>query len=408
MASISRKRGKRIIRWRCPVTGRNRSYQPKDQRLDNCRTLKKDIERACDAGIKWVHPSERAPAIPSLSQAIADVLTNRARRLKASTLQRVGITYLQLLQSLEEAHPGERITVQHLSRQALSNHFQWLLQPRPTEYTDPTTGRKHTRTRTCSPATATNRIRDLEDLWLRIHDHDEHGKHTPLPRRLRDLPIVKRQRRPAPSWAQMDQVIAVSRPGRQGRGRFGSEALYRQVVLQRFLGLRVDQVQRLRWTDLDWQGRTLTIRPELGKSQQESQGRIVPVSAHLITEMATWGTRTGEIVGRRSKATVNKSTRAAWRRAGVPPEIWDRVGDRKGQPTHAFRRGFITGLRSVGVDLTLIHYLVGHQDDDITDTYTYWAAMGEILRGVVDRIPPLTQEEADQVVPLTVRRGGAE
>ena len=73
-------------------------------------------------------------------------------------------------------------------------------------------------------------------------------------------------------------------------------------------------------------------------------------------------------------------------------EVWAATAGRRGQQTHAFRHGFITGPRSVGVDLTLMHYLVGHKDSDISDTYTHWALMEKPLRAAVAKIPPLELE----------------
>ncbi len=45
---------------------------------------------------------------------------------------------------------------------------------------------------------------------------------------------------------------------------------------------------QLRWDDLDLAEAVLEIRRELGKTQQERRGRRVPISRHLVDELAGW------------------------------------------------------------------------------------------------------------------------
>ena len=59
-------------------------------------------------------------------------------------------------------------------------------------------------------------------------------------------------------------------------------------IVLRFTGLRVQQAMGLTWDDVDLDRRLLRVRPELGKSDQEQRGRIMPVSEHLTDLLAAF------------------------------------------------------------------------------------------------------------------------
>lgn len=168
----------------------------------------------------------------------------------------------------------------------------------------------------------------------------------------------------------MDRVIALS------------DERWRQLyLLMRFTGLRLSQVGGLQWED--FHDGSLTLRPELGKSEQEKRGRVIPVSQHLQSEMGKWDRSSppgkGYILSRGSIAT---RTNRLWSKTGVRDEKW------KGRPHHAFRKGFVSGLVLAGANREAVRYLVGHSQG-LDGVYTDPASLP--LRETVELIPAYPQ-----------------
>lgn len=394
MASLHKKdNGAWSIRWRCPVRRRNCQYTPEDQRKTWVERLKRDIERTCDEGIVWVPPSKRASEQPDLEILIADIIRDRGRKLKPRSLDMLRMVMGQFADAVRWRHglaDEEPLTPLQLTRQALADFWDHQVHQRGVK-----------------PRVAAKRIPMVLDVWRRLHEHDIHGPLIPIPRRLEDLPDVTSPRLPSPTWAEMDAAI---------QHAWGWYA--HLLLVQRFTGLRVGQVMRLTREDIDLRRATLRVRGELGKSREERRGRTVPISAHLVEELATWGTWTGpllvmtrrpkgeapELAGKPRTAGRPKceALQLAWERAGVRREVWAGSEEHRGQPSHAMRHGFITGLRKLGVDLELVQFLVGHTSGTVTtEVYTDFDLMEDELRAAVGRIPPLIP-----VDEVKLRQGG--
>jgi integrase len=331
MASThKRKDGAIVIRWRCPVTGRNRQFTPDDQRKNWVAELKRSIERSCDEGVVWVPPSERTGEPPDLEDMIADVVRDRRRKLKPRSIDILVMVFGQFTDSirwkrgLSDEAP---LAPSMMSRQALADFYDHQIQVRGNR-----------------PRTVVYRIAQVTELWRRLHEHDVHGPHVPRPRRLEDLPAAVFPKMPAPTWEEMDAAIA------HAWGWYGP-----LLMVQRFTGLRLGQVMKLQREDFDLQKGTLRIRGELGKSRSESRGRTVPISPHLVAELEGWGVGTGPLLvvnqpGAKSGPQArgkgwtwrasDKALRHCWERAGVRPEVWKGDDTRRGQPSHACRHGW--------------------------------------------------------------------
>ena len=150
----------------------------------------------------------------------------------------------------------------------------------------------------------------------------------------------------AVTWHQLDAVIAQS----HGRHR-------KLLVLMRYTGRRVNQAMQLLWSDVDMKRAILHLRPELGKSTAEKVGREIPMSPHLVAELAMWGTRSGYLAPIGDKTSRKPRGRDVWRfweRAGIDPMYW------RGRPHHAFRKALISCLKAQGIDPEAIEYYVGH------------------------------------------------
>jgi integrase len=277
-------------------------------------------------------------------------------------MERYGLR-LEVFKRWLQARYGERVElhVGLLSVSLLSEYYEALVD------FEPRNGGR-------SKDTRRRMVEDEMLAWKWAYESEEYGEWMPRPGKVemtRDAP----RRVYAPSWKEMDACIAASR------------GWIRQVaVLMRFTGLRVQQAMLLKWDDFDLADATLYVRPELGKTPHERAGRLVPVSPHLGHELATWGRGDDYVVasGRRRGGARERVFRArdlgrAWARAGVRERVWH------GRPSHAFRKGFVTGLKRAGAEGEAVEFLVGHKLPGLRDVYLDPDA--HELREAVVRIP---------------------
>ncbi len=368
MASIHPRKPGYSVRWR-DRAGKNRSRQCPD--YATAKKLQREIEQALALGRDWT-PAE-AHRIPTLTKMFADVIKDRARRLKPGSIYQIEVATGLFIDSLEKHHRG-RLTPDLLTRQALGDYYDHLVQERA-----------------CNPSTARERVRKIEDLWRRLYDHEKHGELTPRPRRLEDLPQDPVPLMPAPTWEEMDAAV------------LAAGGWYRNLfLLARYTGLRKNQLMRLIWDDVDLDQALLRVRPELGKTHHEKRGRVVPISPHLVEELAGWGVRDGWLIDTGPRNQTREPHRRwvleIWKRAKVRREVWGSTHGRRGQPLHAFRHGFITGLVLGGAQLHLVQQLVGHKPRSVTEAvYIDPVLMMPKLREVVASIPPVA---TGTVIPL--------
>lgn len=260
------------------------------------------------------------------------------------------------------------LTVADFSRQLMTDFNAWLARPENSRH-----GKKAR-----SPETVIKNTSIVQRLWQWAYDRDDHGM-VPPPKRLK-MPSAPGRVTVAPTWAEMDACIAAC-----------ATEWHRQLaILMRFTGLRVNQAMGLKWSDFDFERATLTVRGELGKTAQEMRGRVVPISPHLSALMQHWADDGGYVVkskrmgkGRERTARARDMARA-WARAGVRAAAWF-------QPNHAFRKGFVSGLKRAGADTDAVEVLVGHSLG-LRGVYTDADAIP--LRTAVALIPPLTPTKA--------------
>jgi integrase len=143
---------------------------------------------------------------------------------------------------------------------------------------------------------------------------------------------------------------------------------------------------------------TLTLRKDIIKT---GPGRVIPLSPHLLDELATWGSREGYVIlsgrrrGPRERQARPRDLDRAWKRAGVRAAVWE------GRPFHAFRKGFKSGLLALGVSADAVDFLQGHSlgSGSSRGRYIDGALLG--LRHAVERIPRIGS--ATNVVQLPRR-----
>ena len=355
MANIE-KRGRRYtVRWRDGAGEQHRRTCPD---LRTAKRVQREVEQARALGDDW-RPRDESTT-PDLEMIFQAYLDDRARLLRAATLQQQYIGLRLFLEFLRRRRARGRLLPDLLSQASLAGFYTYMREERQN-----------------TELSASQRVRMVHRAWRWAYDAEPFEDVVPRPR-LIDLPDAGPELRVvAPTWAQCDRAIE------QANGWYA-----RLMTVLRYTGLRKSQAMALRWDDLDVQEALLTVRPELGKSRQERRGRVVPVSPHLIEAVAGWGVREGWLVKTRGPArrVDNPALHRAWRLSGAPREVWR-------QPCHAFRKAFVTRLVSAGVQEHLVKTLVGHARGVTGDVYTDVAGITDRLREAVALVPAVGAHE---------------
>lgn len=382
MASISKRGTKYIVRWRDPDgTERIRTVPDRTTAVD----LRRDVERCVSLGTRW-EPRDAA-LLPALASAGPDgkvdsgVFYDFIQVLKvgkaAETVRQYDIALMQFLNWLAVTTRRRRVTIDLLSQERLVGWWNHMTE--------------------AELALGTKRLRMLmvQKAWRWAAESDKYGDVCPRPRSL-EMPTPTHRHIRAPSWAEMDAFIHACPAAFDAKnpykplGTWASNVGWRRraAIIMRFTGLRIGQVMRLQWSDLDLDAAVLEVRPELGKSRQEKAGRRVPISPHLVAEFAGWGRREGWVVAphKKQRTCIAAESRETWEAAKVPREIWDR--EPKGDPHHCFRKGFRSNLRAAGVDRDVIEFLIGHSMPGSDPSYQDPDYLP--LRAAVALIPELT------------------
>jgi len=343
MASVA-KRGKRwTVRWRDPDGGaRQRTVATKA----TAEELRRDVESAVGRGERW-EPRGARPE-PLVRAVAAAWLRARAVRLARRTLIRYG-QMAEAFVGWLETREGKGVRMRAFSRALLEDYWREL-----------TAGSSGRWGGDRAVSTARKHLEVVRLLWEWAHDREEYDGQVPRPREV-DLPR-RAVTAPAlaPSWAQMDDAIVTARGW-----------LRCLFVVLRCTGLRVSQAMGLRWEDV--QADSLRVRPELGKSQSEKHGRLIPLAPVLLEELdrpllclwdrsepwlvpsRTTGRQDPDAAPRRSRDARSRDAARVWARTTTPKQVWEK------RPDHAFRKGFVTGLRSLGADPWAVEVLVGHR-----------------------------------------------
>lgn len=384
MASIEKRGKKYIVRWRT-LAGAAKGRTCPDH--DTAKKLQRLVEAALALGEDWEPEEARAEPVaspPALLEFEGDKLVGgmfldylEAQRafLSPGSHQGYNTGLLQFASFLADRHPGKaRLTLDLLTREALEAFYSYLVSP-------------EREPKPLAVGTARNRVIAVRSCWEWAYDSDTYSELVSRPRRVR-LPKAPRTPAAAPTWEEMDRVVRLAY-ARAETGPSSWTWRARLLTLLRFTGLRVDaQLMRLRWEDVDLERKELTIRGELGKSEAEREGRIVPLSPHLVQLMAGWGVRDGYLIapGKGKRSSAPALIEELWREAKVPERIWGKSAGRKRTSVHhAFRRGLKTGLADLDVEALVRDYLVGHN----LDIDAHYLELARKARRAVALIPPL-------------------
>ena len=307
------------VRWRDGGRG-SRSRSRTVHSLKVAKELAREVEASKDKGRVW-EPANGVP-LPELPDLFEAYIRDRQARGRYTKTVVTGLD--RFLDFLQRSRPQGSLYVGDLTRSALVDFVALL------------------REENKSASTIQHYVGAVHRAWAWAADQEEWEEQVPRPRRV-EMPSIPAARTIAPTWDEMDRVIGAAR----------LEPLRRVLLLQRCTGLRVGQVLRLDWSDFDLDAERLHVRPELGKSRAEKAGRYVPVAPALLPVLRAWGPLPeGSLVGK--TYVRNADVARAWRAAAVDPRKWRR------RSTHAFRKGFVSGLRKGGADPDAVEFLVGH------------------------------------------------
>lgn len=375
MASVRKRGPKWEVRWRDP-DGCERSRSCPSAAA--AKALRRDVEDSVAQGRRWEPRDARARA--RLRDVAGEYLTTCARRLRTRTLVRYGQMLEAFVGWAERDRGRAGVHLDELSQSLVERFFDALLH-------EPF-GR-HGGVR--SVETAKKHVEVVQLFWRWAEGRDAYADQVPRFRGMEMPPTQPRDPPTAPTWGEMDRAIGAAR------------GWYRSLLLlMRCTGLRVGQAMRLRWRDVDLEREVLTIRGELGKSDLEARGRRVPLAPALVAELRApglveWGDDWLVPVDRAPREARSRDIVRIWRRAGVREAAW------KGAPDHAFRRGFISGLRGLGANGDAVEYLVGHVLPGMLAPYVD-AEIGLPLKDAVGRVPPIVASAPAVAPRLTPTR----
>jgi len=188
-----------------------------------------------------------------------------------------------------------------------------------------------------------------------------------------------RVERRLPRAISVEEVFALLERGPSGRWEERDRALLELIYA---CGLRLEEVSRLRWDQLDVEEGWVLVEGKGGKE------RYVPVGERALEALRAWRARAGESPyvfpggdeGHISPRTVDRAVRRAARRAGLG-EI----------SPHVLRHSFATHLLEGGASLRTVQTLLGHRS--LSTTQRYLKVADGRMRELYERTHPMTTEE---------------
>ena len=188
--------------------------------------------------------------------------------------------------------------------------------------------------------------------------------------------------------AEIERIIEVARRyGSRSRSHSGAK-LAALFALLAHLGPRVSEALALRWKDVDFARRKITLQT---LKKEKPEWRTVPMVKPIFTELMVWRrcvpmAEPGDFVFRglarkSGYTTVWAIFRKVLLRAGIPRAR-----------THDLRHSFISNLYQRTRDLTLCRDVVGHSSISTTDGYAHAIRMWEAFEEIGTAYGPIRSE----------------
>jgi integrase len=355
MASWRQKpNGKYQVRWRQP-DGREGSRETGDRRT--CDKLLREATRCEELGIRY-EPG-RVQAEPEIGEVAKSWLIALESECEDSTIDQHGHRLDLFLRWLRATHKRGPLRLSLLTADTLRAFHAELdgFEDGPRAL-----------------VTRNKYVRTVHALWRYAWEHDEYGQYAARVKTMKWRAPEKVEARALP-WSEIDRVVEAA----HGRHR-------KLLVLLRFTGIRVSEAMALTWEHVDLERGLMRVA-----SKKTKTSRTIPMSPHLVEELAGWGLREGYVVPVKG-GTYNGVPAANPRegrardvhrffvRAGIAKEYW------RGSPHHAFRHALVTNLKAAGVDDEAVEWYVGH-DRGIRGVYNDpWALP---LMRLVEALPAI-------------------
>ena len=321
--------------------------------------VEREMCEALNRGEKWTRPRDRKRAAEvSLVELVNAYLTNNADRWSPRTIRAYGFALAAFVDWADRRGLG----VEALDEEPIRAWLADMVDAKPTS--------------------RRSRVATVCACWRWVAGQAPRRGWAGIAPfvRIRQRP-VPRARTFAPTWEEMDLLIAALQP-KKALGR-GSEVWFRVAILQRFTGARVTEATLLQWSDWDEAAALLRFRPEITKGGYG--GREIPVSPHLAAWLTSWA-RTSASISGASPGQSHRCSRTftrAWLRSGARPQVWQR------QPTHALRKGVVSGLRRLRADPAAVEVFVGHVIPAVQSAYLDQAMVFN-MEELAALIPPLS------------------
>lgn len=176
-----------------------------------------------------------------------------------------------------------------------------------------------------------------------------------------------RLRRPEellPRYLDVDEVAVVLVTAR-------ANGIWPEVCLALSTGLRLGELARLQWSDIDRDRRTLTVR-----KSKSRRPRVVPLSEPALAALAAQRRKTGRL---RHIFPARQTWRGGWRYVDKPrgtsslgrafrpiqdavPKFRDLPGRSTGRAWHLLRHSFASRAAQAGVSPAKLRVWLGHSD----------------------------------------------
>lgn len=191
----------------------------------------------------------------------------------------------------------------------------------------------------------------------------KHGLLARNPCDLADLPRAQRQEMRALDAAQINTLLEAAR-GRR---------LYIPVLLSVTVGLRRGETLALRWSDIDLDGRILTVARSLEETKEglrmkepkSGKVRKINIPPFLVEELR----RHRETQRRVQGLVVCNEDGSPVRPGALTMEFWSFIKNVEGVPPirfHDLRHNTATLLLSLGIPLPVVSEILGHADSAVT------------------------------------------
>ena len=137
------------------------------------------------------------------------------------------------------------------------------------------------------------------------------------------------------------------------------------VLLSINTGLRRGEIFNLRWSDIDFGKKTLTVE---GATSKSGQTHYVPLNSEILALLKEWK--------KQSKGEVVFASPVTGGRFNNIKRSWSQLRDRAGMSDfrfHDLRHTFASKLVMQGVDLYVVKELMGHSTIQMTERYAHLA-----------------------------------